>query len=258
MNQSSYGKVSAEAYEVWFPEKPEGYEDTEFYKNFIIRNAGPALEIGCGDGRLLIPYVQEGLEVEGLDLSPHMLAQCRKRALKKGLRVTLHEQAMQSLNINKKFSTIYVPYGSFMLLSDIQEARLALEKFNQHLTPNGTLLISLFLPFSHDISVSPPEQNTWRIRRENMREDGCLVKCWEKSNFDMQKQIEHSEFLYEIIRDEQVIETEKEMFNLRWYRQSEFKDMLQQAGFSEIRCLSAYTDNPADPADIEFTFVAKL
>src|SRR5687767_8072930 len=32
----NYGKVSAEAYDVWFPEKE--YEDTEFFKSYIEAN----------------------------------------------------------------------------------------------------------------------------------------------------------------------------------------------------------------------------
>src|SRR5438094_9850578 len=46
------------------------------------RNAGsPVLEIGCGTGRVLIPTARAGLDIVGLDLSPHMLAVCRQRLL---------------------------------------------------------------------------------------------------------------------------------------------------------------------------------
>jgi SAM-dependent methyltransferase len=44
------------------------------------RAAGsPVLEIGCRTGRVLIPTARAGLDIVGLDLSPHMLAVCRQR-----------------------------------------------------------------------------------------------------------------------------------------------------------------------------------
>ena len=40
---------------------------------------GPALDIGCGTGRVLIPTARAGFEITGLDLSPFMLNECRKK-----------------------------------------------------------------------------------------------------------------------------------------------------------------------------------
>ncbi|RYD65398.1 MAG: class I SAM-dependent methyltransferase, partial [Verrucomicrobiaceae bacterium] len=38
---------------------------------------GISLEIGCGSGRLLLPLLQKGHNVEGLELSREMLDLCR-------------------------------------------------------------------------------------------------------------------------------------------------------------------------------------
>jgi SAM-dependent methyltransferase len=38
------------------------------------RGGEPRAEVGCGTGRVLIPTARAGVEVVGLDLSPHMLA----------------------------------------------------------------------------------------------------------------------------------------------------------------------------------------
>ena len=54
-------------------------------------NLGPALEIGCGTGRLTIPYLEAGLDVEGLDSSGQMLEICRTKAAARGLLPVLHQ-----------------------------------------------------------------------------------------------------------------------------------------------------------------------
>ena len=37
------------------------------------------IELGCGTGRVLIPTARAGFEITGLDLSPFMLNECRKK-----------------------------------------------------------------------------------------------------------------------------------------------------------------------------------
>jgi len=255
-NIKNYGKISAEAYDVWFSQKK--YEDTDFFQSYITSNGQPALEVGCGTGRLLLYYKKLGLNVEGLDYSRHMLDICRKNAKEKEINVTLYQQSMQDLNMPKQFRTIFVPWGSFMLVNNKLEANQALKKFHDHLLPKGTLLIPVFNPTKHDIHTPPPNNNEWRLRREGTRErDGALIKCWEKVVFLEKEQLEKAEYRYEVILNNQLIETEIEHLCLRWYSQNEFVEMLGNAGFSNIKVFSGYTSKAANEEDNALTFVAR-
>ena len=64
-NDANYNDIVAETYDIWFPE--ETFVDTEFFRHMMAEVPGPALEIACGTGRLLIPYLKAGFEIEGLD-----------------------------------------------------------------------------------------------------------------------------------------------------------------------------------------------
>jgi hypothetical protein len=80
----------------------------------IIRNSGePALDVACGTGRLLLDYLQEGVDIDGVDISPEMIARCRHKAAQAGLSPNLYVQAMQSLNLPRQYQTIIVPSSSF-------------------------------------------------------------------------------------------------------------------------------------------------
>jgi SAM-dependent methyltransferase len=48
--------------------------DIDFFVAAAQASGGPVLEVGCGTGRVLIPTARAGIEIVGLDLSPHMLA----------------------------------------------------------------------------------------------------------------------------------------------------------------------------------------
>lgn len=56
------------------------------YRGVVERGGQPALDPGCGAGRLLSPpLVQAGLELDGCDVSPDILALCRDGGEETGL-----------------------------------------------------------------------------------------------------------------------------------------------------------------------------
>src|ERR1700687_356150 len=91
MTKSDWNSVAltAEAYDLWFGDEP--FVDQRFYQRKILEAGGPALEIACGTGRLLIPYLRDGLDVEGLDASAEMLDICRRKAAQLSLTPVLSE-----------------------------------------------------------------------------------------------------------------------------------------------------------------------
>src|SRR5436190_19140465 len=94
---ASYYGLIAELYDTGVGEDPKG--DLAYYRDAITSLPGPALDLACGTGRLLIPYHQAGLDVEGADSSPEMLAICRRKAAEAGLSPVLHQQLMQELEL---------------------------------------------------------------------------------------------------------------------------------------------------------------
>ncbi len=137
-----YRGLEAELYDLWLG--PGGaYPDEPYYCGKIEEAGGRALEIGCGTGRLLIPYLKAGLDVEGVDASPDMLDICRRNAEAAGVTPILHRQLMQQLDLAQRYRTVYIPASSFVLLERREEAFAALECFYRHLEPGGQLVMQL-------------------------------------------------------------------------------------------------------------------
>ena len=91
-------------------------------------------------------FVARGLDVEGLDASPDMLARCRANAAARGLVVTLHESTMEAMELPRRYRSIYLAGPSFNLLTDDDMAWRALARIRAHLEPDGSALIPLFVP----------------------------------------------------------------------------------------------------------------
>jgi len=56
------------------------FSDRQFYRDVIDSSGEPALDVGCGTGRLLLEYLADGLDVDGVDVSPEMLEICAEKA----------------------------------------------------------------------------------------------------------------------------------------------------------------------------------
>ena len=66
-------------------------EDRVFFREIIGQFGQPALDVGCGTGRIILDYLSDGIDIDGLDNSPEMLAICREKARKVGLSARLYE-----------------------------------------------------------------------------------------------------------------------------------------------------------------------
>ncbi len=75
------------------------WPDRTFYREIIEQRDGPALDVGCGTGRLTIDFLEAGLDVDGVDNSPEMLAICRAKSAAAGVDVSdrLFQQEMDQL-----------------------------------------------------------------------------------------------------------------------------------------------------------------
>lgn len=234
--------------------KPIGHSfgDVEFYHQRLRSCTGPFLEPAVGTGRVMIPLLEAGIEVEGVDNSPEMLAVCRARCAERGLEPVLHEGDMRSLSLPERYEAIIVPAGSFHLIERREESLGALKRFREHLVPGGSLILDLGL--QTDFSVGTISTGIVETPQgETITMESKLVEV----NFLEQYSVSH--LRYEKWRDGELLRTEMQRFAGRWYGLEEFDLILKSLGFSEV-VVSAdyeYGERPAR-AEQTFTFEARL
>lgn len=239
MDEYRYEGLVAQVYDLWFPPGAE-YEDEHFYRSAVEMGEGPALEVACGTGRLLVPLLQAGLDVEGTDISPDMLAICKAKAEAAGLRPRLHAGAMQTMDLGKKFRTIIIPYCSFQLLLNRDDAMAALARFHKHLEPGGKLYISNYTPWD-DLHA----EKTWYVRRVAQRPaDGATVLMHEATSCNRIEQIQTDWIKYEVYLHGRLEESQMRCMKMRWYFPHEFEMMAKAAGFGSFAAYGDYTFEP--------------
>jgi RimJ/RimL family protein N-acetyltransferase/ubiquinone/menaquinone biosynthesis C-methylase UbiE len=240
------------AAQVWDPSGGDDPQnDHDFIRRLIEANPGPALDIGCGTGRLLLRYMAAGLDVDGIDTSADMLRLCREKAQAQGLPMPrLYEQAMQALDLPRTYQTIFIPCGSLVLITDHAQAREALQCFYDHLEPGGTLLVSAFWPFldgeALDQSVID-SAGEWRPLFDSELPDGSVIRQHiRRVSTDITDQTFQAERRYRLYRDDALLREEIFGAHERWYYRHELALLLENAGFEQVEIKGNYTDADFD------------
>ena len=224
-----------------------------FYADFIRDKGEPALELGCGTGHPLLSLVGQGLAVEGLDSSRDMLVRCEAKAQAQGVRVTLHQQEMQSLTLPTRYRTIFLAGPSFMVLPDRADAERTLQRIYHHLEPGGRAVIPLYVPpLSPEAGVATDE---WRSRETIRAADGATLRFSEKFHYEVSRQLRVATLRYEVIQKGETIQSEERPWVLRWYSQQEFRQLLLRAGFEKPVPIRE-NHEPAKETDPAFVFLA--
>ena len=238
------------------------WPDRAFYRAIIERGGEPALDVGCGTGRLILDYLAQGLDVDGADNSPEMLAICRSKAAQLGIDVgtRLFEQGMEDLSLPRNYATIFVPSSSFQLLTDPDAAVRAMSAFLAHLAPRGVLV----MPFMSKLwpgkrAPRQMEWSQWFKVAERQRPDGETIRRWIRTRYDHSAQLEHEENRYEVLRDDVVIETETHgrCPAVRWYSQDQARGLYEKCGFASVTLTSGFTFEPASDADTTFCILGR-
>jgi SAM-dependent methyltransferase len=233
------------------------WPDRPFYRLIIEHQGGPALDVGCGTGRLILDYLAAGLDVDGVDNSPEMLTLCRAKAVGLGIEVEnrLYFQEMHRLDLPRKYAVIFVPSLSFQLVLEPTAAEATMARFFDHLAPGGVLVMSLKSRLWENRRTPPQMQwSPWFKLAERERDDGTTVRRFIREMYDHDQQLEHEENRYEVLRGGEVIEEEfhSRCPCVRWYGQEQAVGLFERAGFSDIRMTAQESDRPASIDDNSF------
>lgn len=230
--------------------------DRSFYLAIIAESGQPVLDVGCGTGRLLLDYLAQGIDIDGVDNSPEMLGLCRQQARQIGLQPTLYQLGMATLALPRKYRTILVPSSSFQLVTEPTDAAAALHRFFQHLELGGTLAMS-FLAYYMGDEQRPVVTGEWQT--EAVRpDDGAVVRRWSRSRIDRVNQLEYTEDRYDVLVDGEVVASESLARSpaTRIYTQAQAAQLYAAAGFTDIRVYGGFTRQPATATDTAFTVCA--
>jgi len=219
---------------------------------------GHVLELGVGTGRVLLPLVDAGHRVTGVDISPGLLQVARQKlqALAYEDRATLIEADLLSVNLPASaFALAVCTSNSLMHLADADAQAALLRRVHGWLQPSGLLMIDLFnpdLPRLLEVNGLMELADRWTDM-----ESGATVLKWSVRQVDIAVQVQETTFIYEEQFSDGSIRRTVCPFPLRWIWRSEGELMLRLAGFVVEEVWGDFDGTPYDGHSEHIIFLAR-
>jgi len=243
----------------WWAEFNEGGPEIEYFRRHIDEYGGPVLDAGCGTGRLLVPFVEAGLTVDGSDVSGDMLAWCQKKLSAKGLTANLYAQAMHQLTLPGKYQCI-INCGAFGLGGTREQDLEGMRRVFEHLNPGGAFAFDHYLPRGWSTRQGkdyPMPFEPYDDRRTAA--DGTELELRSRFlSFNPLLQTHEQEIEVRHYVDGKIAATETSTLIGNSYFMSEIILMLRHVGFVNIRVTNPETNEAPRPwTDQYIMFVAE-
>jgi SAM-dependent methyltransferase len=206
--------------------------DVPFYVELAGRADGPLVELAIGNGRVAIPVAQAtGKRVIGIDSSPAMLDQARRRAADAHVELDLREGDMRDFSLGEQAGLIYCPFRALLHLPTWADRRRTFERVVASLRPDGRFAWNAFA-FDHRIAShldgghqDKPVPHTIRYsvgdnRIDIMLDEGAKTSLW-------------------------------------WATRNEWLGLLDVAGLQVEALYGGFAGEPFDDESREYVFVAR-
>ena len=105
---------------------------------------GAALELAIGTGRVALPLIRRGVEVHGIDISSHMVAELRAKPGGDEVPVTIGDMA--TTRLGRDFRLAYLVFNTITNLTTQEEQVRCFQNVADHLEPGGRFVIEVFVP----------------------------------------------------------------------------------------------------------------
>lgn len=187
------------------------------------------LDVCCGTGTMCEMLLDEGFQTAGLDLSPGMIAEAKRKALVKGLPIEYWCMDASTFELNRRFDAALSFYDSLNNITQPHRLQMAFHRVAEHLPPGGSFIFDLNTAYAFDQHM---------FDQQSLKPDAELRYKWVGDWDPVARLITvHMKFWH---KGEEFEETHVQ----RAYDEEAVREMLATAGFESVEAYHSYTLDP--------------
>lgn len=234
MIKNYYGNLCTEMYEILHKEAP--LDELGFYISYAEKGMS-ILEPLCGSGRFLVPFLEKGFDIVGMDLSKEMLAKLKEKAPEaKVVRGDILE-----FDSEQRYDYIFISSGSVSLFTDMELCKAILLKMKYLLKKGGKFVFAV-----DTIADRCPDDSDYKISISVKTKDGYDLILKNKNFYDENTQTQFSSSIYELYNEIELLQREEMDFQTHLYQLGKMEQYLQNVGFTNVKVYSSYEKTIAE------------
>ena len=223
-----YGNLCTEMYEILHDKAPQ--DELDFYLSYAEKDK-KILEIMCGSGRFLVPFLEYGYNIRGVDFSVEMLEKLKLKAPE----ADVEYADIAEYTTNEQFDYIFISSGSVSLFTDMNLCQKILKKIKGLLAPAGKFVFAV-----DTIAAKCLDNDDYEMSVSVKMKNGFDLVLKTKNYFDVQQQVQFSPGIYELYDRDKLLKSEHMDFQTHLYKFGEMENYLREAGFTEIKTYSSF------------------
>ncbi len=231
-------------YDRWVASAPICGQHPGFYVPLYVETEGPVVELGVGNGRLILEAARQGRPMIGVDSSPAMLEICRRRAAEEGLSesIELIEGDFRDFVLGPSAKLISIPFRSIGHLPTIEDKRIAIRHVFEMLERGGRLVFDHFV---FDPAYAEKHEGIQTLRDVHPRPGGGTSYLWTASSFCLAEQTMRIVCVEDRSRSDGSVEgrTIREM-DFSWIDPAQCRALLGECGFEIESAFGGFDRSP--------------
>ena len=234
MVKNYYGSLCTEMYEILHKDAPQ--DELLFYLSYAEKGM-KILEPLCGSGRFLIPFLERGFDISGIDLSTEMLAKLNEKAPN----AKVFQKDMLEYTSEEKYDYIFISSGSVSLFTNMELCRRILRKIKGLLKKGGKFVFAV-----DTIADRCPDDSDYKNSISVKTKDGFELTLKEKNYYDEKMHTQYSPSIYELYDGTKLLQQEEMDFQTHLYELGELEPYLSEIGFTKVNVYSSYNKEIAE------------
>lgn len=223
-----YGSLCTEMYEILHEKAPQ--DELDFYLSYA-KKGKKILEPLCGSGRFLIPFMERGFDIYGMDLSSEMLEKLKQ----KNPNANVVQADILEYSSTQLYDYIFICSGSVSLFTDIDLCKKILEKLKRMLAPNGKFV------FAVDTTANIcPNNDNYKTSVSVKTKEGFDLILKSRNYYEEDSQTQFSPSIYELYNETTLLQSEPMDFQLHLYKFGEMEKYLEEIGFKTVITYSSF------------------
>jgi SAM-dependent methyltransferase len=222
--------------------------DVAFWLDVARGGAGPVLDLGCGTGRVLVRLAEAGIDVDGLDAAPAMIARLDEKLAARGLAARAQVGDMRDFTMPRRYARVLCAFNAFAHCATTEDQLATLRCVREHLLPEGALVLHQSYPgpaywagedgvpvFEHE---TPPEA------------DGHRLQMWDTRQKNVVEQFQRSETeVRELDASGACVRSVRFVTAQRWAYRFELELLFRAAGFARSEIQGDFAGEPLTRPD---------
>lgn len=237
--QNYYGSLCTEMYEILHETAPQ--DELEFYLSYA-QKGQKILEPLCGSGRFLVPFMERGFSISGIDLSEEMLGKLREKV--PDAKVVCADLAEYSTK--ERFDYIFISSSSVSLFTRMDLLERILKNLKDLLAPKGKLVFSV-----DTVANRCPDDREFKRSACVKTKEGFDLVLKTKNYYEVQSQTQFSPGIYELYHGTQLLQSEPMDFQTHLYEFGEMEQYLRKLDFTTVITYSSFQKEIAVNSECE-------